>query len=113
MGASRERAVRRIALGAALAGVSLLASGPGATAHGQVNPLDALRSQGTRDTARADSLQAPPPQPIPASEIARRSQETNQRLRELRSRLAVDPAVEQIGARLPQLIDSLQELHAD
>ncbi len=99
--------------GAALAGASVLVVRAGA-AHDQVNPLDALRGQGAQDTARADTVQAPPPpQPIPASEIARRSQETNQRLREVRSRLTAEPAVEGIAERLPQLIDSLQELHAD
>jgi small-conductance mechanosensitive channel len=74
-----------------------------------------LSSVGIQQEAQTtDTVQAQPaPTPIPASDIARRFEETDARLRVFRDRVALSPGVIEVAERLPELIVARRELAED
>ncbi len=58
------------------------------------------------DTARAEVE----PTPIPASEVVIRAEEATRQLRQIAPRAAADPAVQDLGAELEQLVEAQEEL---
>jgi small-conductance mechanosensitive channel len=93
---------------AALLSVAVITPAPAARSL----PLSSVRVQQEAQTTDTAQVQ-PAPTPIPASDIARRYEETDARLRVFRDRVALSPDVIEVAEELPEMIVARQELAED